>query len=660
MSTLRKRDTEIPRRPLLWLAAALLFTLPPLFDALAPWVPVLLLATIVAKFWMEPRGYRLRFAWIKLLLAAAALGAIYVSYSAITGMEPGVSLVAVLMALKILEAHTAREFQFMVMLGFVLCLCGFFLVQDLAPSVCLLLAFGLLTAALVQFHRRSLAGGIWPSLRTSGILLAQALPLMILLFLIFPRIATGFRLFAPNRGGASGFSDRLSPGSVASLATSTAVAFRAEFPDGNVPRADDLYWRGVVMSQSDGLEWRAVSWPAASRNSEAVAMPNSVRQWITIEPHDAHWMFALDWPDRAPPGAILAPGNYLWSWQTIIKPRRYEVTSARRPQRQELRTRERQLSLEVPTTISPAVRELAASFIAGGADPRAIVQRGLEFLRTQRFRYSLSPGEYRKNDLEEFLLRRRIGFCEHYAASFATLMRLAGVPARVVVGYLGGEWNEMGRFFLVRQTDTHAWCEVWLPENGWMRVDPTSVVAPERFNFAAYLDQAAAASGNNTVFTRALGRQSAFGNIRAAWQWLNYTWDTRVLSFDNEAQRSLMNQFGFTGATPFTLLLWSALFALGVIAVIAGTIHFRGQTRPDAVKLLYARFCKKAARLGAVRAPAEGPLDFANRAARALPREAERIVRISTHYVLLRYAAHSEPSALQQLTREVERFGSKV
>jgi len=241
------------------------------------------------------------------------------------------------------------------------------------------------------------------------------------------------------------------------------------------------------------------------------------------------------------------------------------------------------------------------------------------------------------------------------------LMRLAGVPARVVVGYLGGEWNAMGRFFLVRQTDAHAWCEVWLPESGWTRVDPTSVVAPARvtLSLAAFLDQNARARGSNVAFSRATAQQSVFANIRSAWQWLNYTWDTHVLSFDADAQQAFVKEIGYPGATPISLLLWSAIIAVTIVGAIAGAMHFRARPRPDAVKLLYTRFCRKAARLGATRAPHEGPLDFANHAAQSLPGESEHIRRISTHYVNLRYSPNSDPSMLQRFAREVELFGSK-
>src|SRR5438445_13172415 len=191
-------------------------------------------------------------------------------------------------------------------------------------------------------------------------------------------------------------------------------------------------------------------------------------------------MFALDRPFEIPRSAMLVRGDYIRSVQPIRKTRRYEVVSSPEVTRNDLTPYERMEALELPASISPAVRELAQSWVARNSNSRAIINSALQFFRTQGFRYSLSPGEYRNNDVEEFLFHRRVGFCEHYAASFATLMRLAGIPARVVVGYVAGEYNDLGRFFLVRQSDTHAWCEVWIPDHGWMRVDPTTAVAPDR------------------------------------------------------------------------------------------------------------------------------------------------------------------------------------
>jgi hypothetical protein len=371
-------------------------------------------------------------------------------------------------------------------------------------------------------------------------------------------------------------------------------------------------------------------------------------------------MFALDRPVTACPGAILTPGNYLWSWQPIMKPRRYEVKSSLEMARQDLQPRERERVLEVPASISPRVRELAQSWRAADPDPRAIVRRALDFFQTQRFRYSLSPGEYKRNDLEEFLFRRRIGFCEHYAASFATLMRLAGVPARVVVGYLGGEFNEMGHFYLVRQSDTHAWCEVWLPVTGWTRVDPTNVVAPERVNlgFESFLERSASAGEMSSGFTRTFARQPFFAKIRVTWQTLNYAWDSRVLGFDAEAQQALTNEIGLPDLRPVSLLFLSAIIAAGFVVILATWMQMLARAHPDPVQSLYARFCAKAARLGAHRDPTEGPVDFARRAGQFLPQESERIATISDCYVGLRYGREMDSAMLHRFAHEVRLFCS--
>ena len=661
-----KRDRSIPRRPLLWLAAALLFTLPPMFGSLVSWVPWVFLLAVALQFWMEPRGYRLRFATLKLLLAAAALLAIFASYGSLKGVEPGISLLVVLVALKVLEAHTAREFQVMVLMGWVLCLCGFFLSQDFEIALSLLTAFALLLVALIQFNRGSSPGAFWSPLGTTCKILLQAVPLVVLLFVLFPRINTGLRLdFRANRSANTGFSDRLSPGSIAALANSADIAFRAEFPGRTTAPPGSMYWRGAVMWHCDGLEWRApyvpVSITSPDRGTRQLPRGNAIRQRITLAPHDARWMFALDRPFEVPSGAILARGDYLWSVQIIRKARRYEVVSSLGAAGKELTPGERLEALELPPWISPAVRELAQSWTTQNSSPRAIVNRALQFFQTQGFRYSLSPGEYRKNDLEQFLFHRRIGFCEHYAASFATLMRLAGIPARVVVGYLGGEYNDLGHFFLVRQADTHAWCEVWLPERGWTRVDPTTAVAPGRasLDLNSFLERGIASGqvdGRRSAFATKLARSALVTDARLALETLSYEWDTRLLAFDADVQEVLLDSIGLANRGSFVLIIEILITAVALLVIYFGWMQLRTRSRADQLKTLYERFCRKAARLGVQRDPWEGPSDFASRAALLLPNESERIREISNTYIALRYAPEPAGVALDKFAKEVGAF----
>ena len=660
------RDRSIPRQPLLWLAAALLFTLPPMFGSLVSWVPSIFLLALALKFWMEPRGYRLRVATLKLLLAAIGLFGVFASYGSMKGVEPGISLLVILVSLKILEAHTAREFQVMVLMGLVLCLCGFFLSQDFIIALSLLTGFTLMLVALIQFYRGSPPGAFWPVLGTTGKILIQAAPLVVFLFVLFPRINAGLRVdLRANRLAESGFSDRLSPGSIAMLANSSEIAFRAEFPGSTATPPGSMYWRGTVMWHCEGLEWRAPYVPvpisSSSHGRGQSSIKNTIRQRITLAPHGARWMFALDRPFETPPGAILARGDYLWSVQTIRKPRRYEVVSSIGAAGKELSPGERREGLELPASISPAVRELAQAWAAQNSNPRAIVNSGLQFFRTQGFHYSLTPGEYRKNDLEQFLFHRRVGFCEHYAASFATLMRLAGVPARVAVGYLGGEYNDLGHFVLVRQADTHAWCEVWLPETGWTRVDPTSVVAPGRasLDLHSFLERGTASGqleARRSGFLTQLARSALFTNARLALETFSYQWDTRVLAFDADVQEVYLDSMGLANRGPFVLMVEILIVAIALLVLYFGWMQLRTRSRMDRVKTLYERFCRKAARLGVRRDPSEGPLDFSRRAELLLPNESQRIRDISNIYIALRYAPEPADAALDRFVTEVHAF----
>lgn len=659
-----KKDRSIPRRPLLWLAAALLFTLPPMFGSLVNWVPCVFLLALAMKFWMEPRGYRLRLNILKLLLAAAALTAIYISYGSFKGVEPSISLLVVLVALKVLEAHTAREFQVMVLMGWVLCLCGFFLSQEFEAALSLLTAFALLIVALIQFYRGSSPGAFWPPLRTMFKILIQAVPLIVLFFILFPRFNTGLRFdFRAVGSLGTGFSDHLSPGSIAALANSSDIAFRAEFPGATTPPPGSMYWRGAVMWHCDGMEWHAPYVPVSIAHSIAPSPKgNKIRQRITLAPHGARWMFALDRPYEVPPGAILVRGNYLWSVQTIRKARRYEVVSAVGVTAKELTPGERREALEVPGWISPSVRALAQSWAAQDSNPRATVNAALQFFGTQGFTYSLSPGEYGRNGLEQFLFHRRVGFCEHYAASFATLMRLAGIPTRVVVGYLGGEYNDLGHFVLVRQADAHAWCEVWIPETGWTRVDPTTAVAPGRasLDLNSFLERGIASGqieAGRTGFVVRLARSPLLTNVRLAWETLSYEWDTRILAYDADVQDVMLNSVGLTNRGPFILIGEILLIAAALLVLYFGWMRFRTRSRSDRVKALYERFCRKAARLGVQRQSWEGPSDFTSRAARLLPNESACIRQISDAYIALRYAPEPAGAALDLLARDVRAFG---
>ena len=300
------------------------------------------------------------------------------------------------------------------------------------------------------------------------------------------------------------------------------------------------------------------------------------------------------------------------------------------------------------------------------SDPLAVVKTALEFFRSQGFVYSLSPGQYEgAAALDDFLFRRKIGFCEHYAGTFATLMRAAGIPSRVVVGYLGGQFNQFGNYLLVRQSDAHAWCEVWLPDAGWVRVDPTSVIAPERLSLGSLREmRAAAAQGSRRSGESSATRDGTVGRVlddaRLAWDSVNFAWDTRVLAFDQDAQREILTRIRIDGWSGGLVLFSIAAVSAGLLCLYGVWIRWRARARSDPLRSLYDQFCEKAGQLGASRHPAEGPANYAERAAALIPQQADRIRKITASYIALRYSRGVAATSRAHLAADVRAFGRGI
>ena len=670
------RKQEIPRKPLLWFAAALLFSVPPMFGNLVWWVPVSFLAVLIAKFRMEQRGIRLRSTPWKLAAAAAMLGAIHFHYHTLTGLEPGLSISILLISIKILEAHTARDFHILALLGWFLSLAGLFVSQGIGAGFFAAVTFWLILTAVAQFHGGASRRGIVAPLLSSLRLLIVAVPLIAVMFFLFPRGSGPFRFeLKHSMFNRTGMSDELSPGSVSALALSSDVAFRVEFPDGNVPRPSNLYWRGAILMKDEGLAWSSIhEGMARSQPENVTGVP--VRQIIVAQPNNGQWLFALDWPTK-PPGKDMIfndinmlAGNVLHSTKPIYSPRRYEINSFPNNRETRLRSVERRACLQLPAVIPARASELVQSWTADGAAPRIIVARALDFFRKENFTYSITPGAYGDDALDDFLFKRRVGFCEHYAAAFGTLMRMAGIPSRVVVGYQGGQFNSLGNYLVVRQSDAHAWCEVWIADTGWERADPTSVVAPGRLDmgFTGYMDMGAAAhAGAGAVgdlqTSGAWGKQPILRQLQLAWDTISYEWDAHVLNFDEETQQTFFLNLGLVDIRPLRLLGWLVLVAIFLLCLQSIWLWWQARVSTDPAKALYDRFSRRVAVLGVERVPWEGPVRFAARASEQLPAHAPRIQRITGMYTALRYSESqgeaAETAATRALKQEIKAFCSR-
>lgn len=644
--TTSRTVSAIDTAPLLGIVIGLTLGVIPLLPKVAAWTLPLFLVCAVARLYLNRPGSRLPSLPTKILLFAIGIGGVGLTYGSMLGIDPGLTTLVVLVCLKMIETCGERDFHVLTLLGYFIALCGLFFSQDLLDWLYVGLICGLLTASLVHFHRGNSRGSYRRSVGLAFSLLLQALPIVALMFLFFPRVYGGFRFqFSQSLMAAGGMSDRLTPGSFASLALSDQIAFRADFPNGDIPAMSAMYWRGGVLWNGEALNWTVGPRLGMERRQGQLG-GTPVRQRISLVPHGGRWLFALDRPAEEVRGAAYQPGGILQSYKTISNQFRYEVVS--RPDNRELAlpADQRLATTKPPSAVSDRVKALVARWKTEHAEPRELVEEGLNYFRREHFSYTLQPGKYDdKTGLDDFLFERRQGFCEHYAAAYATLMRLAGVPARVVIGYHGGEFNTLGQYVIVRQSDAHAWCEVWLKDAGWLRVDPTDMIAPERISagLASYLETRAsqtdpdAAQRSLTATGWREIQRELLRDARLLWDSVNYQWDLRVLNYDEDTQRNFLFSLGLGAVSWPEIAIWSAVAISMILSLLTIWMRRRQQPTADPVSQAYARFCRILERAGLHREPAEGPVHFGERAATHFAAQAAPISEVTQLYIQLRY-----------------------
>jgi transglutaminase-like putative cysteine protease len=608
----------------------------------------LVMATRAAFAW---RGYGLPRPWVLATLALAAAAGTWMSYGMLFGRDAAVALLLMMMCLKLMELRTARDAVVVVCLAYFAVVTNFLYSQTVAMGLYLLGCVWLITAFLLGMQRNAGPRSIASLLRHSALLLAQATPVMLVLFLLFPRIQGPlWALPHPSGGGLTGLSDTMAPGSVSSLSLSDAVAFRVEFRS-PPPDPSKLYWRGPVMWDFDGRTWRAGdSRPLRSRSVRLQG--GSIDYVVTLEPHDHRWLFAIDLPAERPEAATITQELELLATQPVRSRLRYAMSSY--PEAVFGLDEDAAVLQEatvLPDTFNPRAVALAASWRAQTSDPRALVERALALFNEQPFFYTLVPPELGIHSVDEFLFGSRRGFCEHFASSFVVLMRAAGVPARVVTGYQGGQFNTVGGYMIVRQSDAHAWAEVWFEDSGWVRVDPTAAVSPQRIERGI----AAALPDTDPLPLLARADTTWIRGLRFGVDMMTYGWNQWVLSYSQERQLAMLS--GLTGQT----LSWrgvSIMLILGTIGVVAliAVVTLRRRPPPDIdpAAIAWDALSRKLARAGLSRNPQEGPLDYVTRVTQALPAgPADAVRTIGSLYTRLRYGTERSAEDLQALRKHI-------
>ena len=586
--------------------------------------------------------------WLILAATAAGVAGDILTYRTIFGRDAGVTLLVLLLALKLMEMRSQRDVYVVTFLSYFLTLTNFFYSQTIPTAALTLVTVYVITAGLIGFH--ATACRPLENFRAAGALLVQAGPVMLLLFFLFPRVSGPLWGLPQDAFAAmTGLSDTMSPGSISQLSQSDAIAFRVKF-DGSAPPRRQLYWRGPVFWQFDGRTWRAAGLPRLQRAVQFEALGSPVDYEITLEPHNRQWLFALDLPERLPPNTRITSDYILLSVPPVRTRIRYQLrsypsyrtTAGAEPE--DFRT-----ATAFPREVNPRAQALAREWRRSQGNNEAILRQALDFLRDGKYRYTLLPPLLGIHTVDEFLFDTKEGFCEHFSGSFVFLMRAAGVPARIVTGYQGGEINPVDGYMVVRQADAHAWAEVWLENRGWVRVDPTAAAAPLRVDAGI---AAAALQGAPLLMRTNLGW---LRSLRDNWEALGNKWNQWVLAYNPDRQREMMAWFGIRSPSWETLamaLFWSVAAVLGVIAV-----WLFARYRPaDPTQRVWLLFCRKLGRVGVRRSVSEGPLDFSERAAAHLPGRADAVRAIARLYVELRYGRLNNPGSLARLRSLVRAF----
>ncbi|MDD5411227.1 MAG: DUF3488 and transglutaminase-like domain-containing protein [Methylobacter sp.] len=585
-------------------------------------------------------------------LTLLGIGFLYSRHLGVWGRDAGTALFVVALGLKLLELNKKRDVYLVSYLAFIVAASQFLYQQNIVMAGYSLLVCCVLLAALVAINRDQ--PQTKASLRTAATIMIQALPIAAIIFVLFPRVhPPAWLLMSNNNPAKSGLSETLEPGSINKLALSTQLAFRVKF-NGEPPPTNQLYWRGPVFSYTDGTIWHMSQNDYVVHYQDKPTFSGKAYQYnLLLEPQSRNWVYALDMPAQFD-ASLQRNSNYQLTSQT--KPgeaAEFSVVSYPQYNTGYITKTEYRENLQLPGAPSERVVDLVKQLHGFEDKPELFIKQLLEFFRRHHFSYSLQPPLIENSPVETFLFETRSGFCELYATSFVYLMRVAEIPARVVGGYQGGEFNVLGQFLEVRQTNAHAWAEVWLEGKGWVRVDPTTAIAPDRVEQGINVERQAETGAVGLTPTDVNQRGNPFGLKQAAQLWNNvdYHWQRWIVRYGGEHQSLLLSTFGI--GSLIEIVFW-VVASMGLAMLLLGCFLLKTRRKPEDPSLvLYRQFCQKMAKAGLVIRLGEGANDFAVRAKEEKPEIGGLIDEITRIFVRLRYQSYPSEHDLKLLKKRI-------
>lgn len=596
---------------------------------------------------------------IRMLLLGVIILTLMVSYGRVFGQGPGTAMLLLLSFLKLFEMKDKRDVIIVIFMGYFLIASNFFHTQSPWVAVYVFVVVIYLTSLLLIFSDRLGSTNFRSRLRQSGKMILQATPLMLILFVLFPRIPGPFwTLPEDTHVATTGISEEMSPGSINGLVSSGAVAFRVQFED-EPPAHEKLYWRGLVLSRYDGKKWTRDDAPAHTGPDIVYeALTADIKKYtITLEPHNQVWLYSLEQMIGFDQHYRVSREVQVLASEKINNVIIYSMRSSLHAVNHGAFAIEKGKNLVLPEGINQQTIELASQLmVKAGNNDRKYIEAVLAYFREREFFYTLSPPLLGENAMDDFLFNTRRGFCEHYVSAFVYLMRAGGIPARVVVGYQGGTINPVDDYMIVRQSDAHAWTEVWLIDKGWVRIDPTAAVSPDRIERGiqnAGLDLARLPSilvSNNVLLIRA----------RYLWDSFHNSWNQWVVGFNEKKQKELFKRLGVEDVNVSTLVIWLVITMSICGGLVALWVFRRSPERKnDMARFYYDMFCSKLEKAGLGRKPYEGPREYLARISGLFPALGNKAEMIINSYQDIRYGDEHNEDKRKQFVRCVKQFSVK-
>lgn len=655
-------DSQLSRQSLLWMLMAQLIVILPLIVEVPVWLTLLAFASGVWRWQIALKGWPFPSKWVRFLLVVGVCAGLLFSFYGSFSLQAMLSLLVAGFVLKLIELKRPGDLHLLCYLAYFVTGTQLLFAASLPSSLYGLVSLLAVTGVLLVLNGSAAQVGFAKQCKRICVLALQALPIMLILFLVVPRLGSLWTVPLNSSAARTGVSDSMAPGDFSNLMRSGELAFRVTFDD-DVPPARQLYWRALVFDSFDGRTWeqsgaldvkrgrRSPQWPQW-RDSLALGSEPLAYQ-VLLEPTAKNWLYALAAFTEVPDNTRVSPGLTLYESRPVNQRKQYSARSVLdyRLQADGLSERQRAVNTALPAGANPVTQRLAQQWRNDAESDEALLERLLGFYH-EHFHYTLQPPRLGEHTVDEFLWQSQTGFCEHFAGSFVFFMRAAGVPARVVVGYQGGRINPDEGYLVVRQYDAHAWAEVWLAGRGWVRVDPTAAVAPERIEQGV---EYSLSDTDNRLLGNGFSRRFALlDNLQLRWDALNYRWQLWVMGYDTDAQQAFLSKWlGRVSGWQLALLVIAVVFTVAMLILLPLLLRHSRRRLPPA-ELAYAQLCGKLARLGLARRVGEAPRQYAARVARERPELAAELETLTALFERASYGGSE--SALVRLKGAARRF----